>query len=257
MKYQIKGFTLIELVVTATILVILTSIGFYSYTQNISDARDGRRKTDLSALSSQLNLYKKQRWAYPNPGDTFEIHNRWFIVAYQGFMNQKVTLSTAEKLPFDPEMELPYFYSISRNKQEFQIAASLENNENPYTILEGSYKSVAKNILPNILLAVTGTSSVEINPSVGAGNTNRNLFLYHNGIHTLPYTFIDGSPSHDGVDFSWALLDAQKDFWQNSDFRSCDEIFIAGKWIGPSGTTDEYQIVGSTGALTNTWCLAP
>lgn len=61
MKFQVKAFTLIELVVTATILVILTSIGFYSYTQNISDARDGRRKTDLSALSSQLNLYKKQR----------------------------------------------------------------------------------------------------------------------------------------------------------------------------------------------------
>jgi len=61
MKINSQGFTLVELVVAATILVILTSIGFYSYTKNISDARDSSRIANLSALSSQLSLYKQQR----------------------------------------------------------------------------------------------------------------------------------------------------------------------------------------------------
>jgi prepilin-type N-terminal cleavage/methylation domain-containing protein len=56
-----SGFTLIEIVVSATILVILTSIGFYSYTKNIADARDSARVTDISALESQLSLYKRER----------------------------------------------------------------------------------------------------------------------------------------------------------------------------------------------------
>jgi type II secretory pathway pseudopilin PulG len=75
-KKQTAAFTLIEIVVSATILVILTSIGFYSYTKNISSARDSARLTDLSALESQLSLYKRERGAYPFPGDYFNILNR-------------------------------------------------------------------------------------------------------------------------------------------------------------------------------------
>lgn len=255
MKKNIIAFTLVELVVTATILVILTSIGFYSYTQNISDARDGKRKTDLSSLSSQLNLYKRQRGAFPTPWDSFEIRNRGYTVAYQWLMNQKVTLSTAEKLPLDPEMDIPYFYSISRNKQEFQLALSLENNENPYALVDGNYKSVSKNVLPTILLALSSTLPIEI--STASGSSNRNYFIFQDGYHTLPYDFDTGIPSSDGTSFSILLADAGISFWQNSDYRNCWEIFTAAKWIGPSGTSDEYQILWSTWALINTGCLAP
>jgi len=59
--YSRKAFTLVELIVSTTILAILTTIGFSTYTQYIGDARDGVRKTDLATLNSQLNLYKKQR----------------------------------------------------------------------------------------------------------------------------------------------------------------------------------------------------
>lgn len=253
-----NAFTLVELVVTATILVILTSIGFYSYTQNISDARDGVRKTDIASLSSALTLYKKQRGAYPFPGDSFEIRNRGKTVVYQGKMNEKVTLSTAERFPLDPEMEIPYFYAITANKQEFQLGLSLENSENPYAILQGDYKSVAKNILPTLLLATGATTAVEINSASGAAAlANRNLFLFNNGYHNIPYSFIDGTPLSDGTTLTNLIIDAGTSFWQNSDYRDCTEIFTAGKWITPSGVSDEYQIVSSTWALTNTGCIAP
>ncbi len=63
MKYISRptGFTLVEIIVAATILVILTSIGFYAYTNNIADARDGVRKTDIASLESALNLYKREK----------------------------------------------------------------------------------------------------------------------------------------------------------------------------------------------------
>ncbi len=256
-KYQKYAFTLIELVVTATILVILTSIWFYSYTQNISDARDGARRTDLSALSSQLSLYKKQRGAYPNPGDSFEIRNRGYAVAYQWYMNQKVTLSTAERLPLDPDLDIPYIYAVTRNKQEFQLALSLENNENPFALVEWDYKSIAKNVLPNIILATGSTLNIEINAAIGTGATNRNLFLFQNGYHNIPYDFIGGVAKSDGTSFATLLAEAGTSYWQNSDYRSCSEIFTAGKGINPTATSDEYQILSASGTLTNTGCLAP
>lgn len=250
------GFTLIELVVAATIIVLLASIWFYSYTKNIADARDWARKTDIAALSSQLKLYKRQRWAYTFPWSYYEIHNRWQVVAYQWYMDNSVSLSTAEKLPLDPKLEIPYFFSTTRNRQEFQLALSLENAETPYAIVDGDYKSVAKNVLPNIVLAREGSSNFEINNAVWAGSTNRNLFIFHKGNHNLPYDFLTASPVSDGVDFDTILSDASDDYWQNSDYRSCSEIFTAAKWITPSWQTDEYQIINSVWALTNTGCTA-
>ena len=260
-KYKNKGFTLIELVVASTILVILTSIWFYSYTENIADARDGVRKTDISALGSQLNLYKKQRWAYPVPGNNFEIHNRWGIVAYQWYMNNSVTLSTADKLPTDPDLEIPYIYATTKNRQEHQLALSLENSGSPYAILLWDYKSVAKNILPNIILAAEGTTALEVNSAVWAWATNRLLFIFDKGSHNIPYDFDTLSPSSDATAFNDLLTDAGDDYWQNSDYRNCSEVYSAAKSITPDWSSDEYQILNSTGALidqscdcTSTWC---
>lgn len=252
-----NAFTLIELVVAATILVILTSVGFYSYTQSISDARDGARKTDLATLSSQLSLYKKQRGSYPIPGNSFEIHNRWYTVASQGYLNNEVSLSTADKIPKDPDLEIPYVYSVTSNRQEYQLAASFENSDFPFASVSWDYKSVAINVLPSILLAIQASTSVEINSAVGAGSTNRDLFILDTWNHTLPYNFIDGAPFTDGADFDTILADVWDNYWQNTDFISCGEIYIAKKHITVDdwSTSDEYQIRSSTGALTNTGCI--
>lgn len=252
-----SAFTLIELVVAATILVILTSIWFYSYTENIADARDWVRQTDISSLGSELSLYKKQRGAFPVPWDNFEIHNRGEVVAYQGYMNNSVTLSTADKLPTDPDLEIPYIYSTTKNRQEYQLALTIENNDDPYALLQWNYKSVSKNVLPNIILATKSTSALEINDAVWAWSTNRLLFVFDKWFHNIPYDFDTGTPVSDGTSFTDLLLDAWDDYWQNSDYRSCSEIISAAKSITPSGSTDEYQILNSSWILTSTWCLIP
>lgn len=254
-----KAFTLIELVVAATILVVLTAIGFYTYTQNISDARDGSRKTDLAALWSQMNLYKKQKWSYPLPGDAFEIHNRWYTVAYQWLLNNSVALTTANSLPTDPDLEIPYTYSVSRNRQEYQIALSIENNEDPYASIAWDYKSVSKNILPSLVLALEATSDTEVNAAVGAWAINRNLFIVNKGYHTLPYDFITEQAYADGSSLETILWDAWESYWQNIDYSSCSAIYQAKKHItiDDGSTSDEYQVRNSSWVLTNTWCTFP
>ncbi len=244
---SIPAFTLVEIVVTATILVILTSIWFYSYTKNISDARDSARVTDISALSSQLSLYKRERWAYPHPWDRINLTNWSVNVALQWRMNQNVSLSTATILPSDPELDIPYFYGTTSNRQEFQIAASMENSESPFTYLKGDYKSIARTILPNILMATDWSSDIDV-------ASNGSLFLFQNWFNTLPYDFVTGEPFSDGTSLTGMLDNVSSDYWQNTDYRSCSEIELAGKNITASGSSDTYETLDTNGELQPTIC---
>lgn len=251
-----KWFTLVELIVTATILVILSAVGFYSYTQNLVDARDSLRKSDVADLESRLKLYKQKRGAYPVPWNNFEIINSWVLVAQQWVMNNGVSLTTADTIPLDPYIKVPYFYSITNNKQQFEIALTLENADNPIAILEGDYKSVSKNTLPTITLALESTTPVEIQNGIGAGSTNRTAFIVNLGSYNLPYTFNEPySPQNDsGISFDTILNDPTIEYWQNSDYRSCSEIYESGRSISNGSASQEYQILNSTGALVNTNC---
>ena len=247
-KNHLAAFTLVEIVVTTTILVILTSIWFYSYSKSISDARDSARIADISTLWSQLSLYKRERWAYPFPWDKFNLVNDTIIVWYQWEMNTKVSLTTASaNLPVDPKLKIPYFYSTTRNRQEYQIAASAENSDNPNTILQWDYRSVAKNVLPNIILALDTTSDADISLT-----TTQSLFLFNKWFNTLPYDFNTGAPYSDNSTLSSMLDSAWNDYWQNTDYRSCQEINLAGKNITASwAAQQEYQILDSN------WVLQP
>ncbi|MDR2411484.1 MAG: prepilin-type N-terminal cleavage/methylation domain-containing protein [Candidatus Peribacteria bacterium] len=62
-----KAFSLVELIVSITILVILSSISFISYNSYLTKARDTQRKSDISYVSSALKSYKQQKGSYPNP----------------------------------------------------------------------------------------------------------------------------------------------------------------------------------------------
>ncbi len=61
-----QGFTMIELLVVATIIVVLTTIGLVSYTQALQNGRNAKRKTDLEVLRQALVLYKADNGYYPN-----------------------------------------------------------------------------------------------------------------------------------------------------------------------------------------------
>ena len=63
-----QGFTLIEVLVAATIIAVLTSIGVVSYQAANKRARDAKRKTDLEQVRAALEMYKADNNWYPNTG---------------------------------------------------------------------------------------------------------------------------------------------------------------------------------------------
>ncbi len=81
-KLQQKAFTLVELIVVITILAILGTIWFVSYTWFMSTARDSNRLTQLEWIHNWLESYKT-RWKLPLPDDSVTIYASWTIIWYQ------------------------------------------------------------------------------------------------------------------------------------------------------------------------------
>ncbi len=60
-----KGFTLIEILVVATIIGLLASVGLVNYSEFTKKSRDERRKADLNAIRSALEMYRSDNDSYP------------------------------------------------------------------------------------------------------------------------------------------------------------------------------------------------
>lgn len=64
-----RGFTLIELLVAISIIAVLSTIGIVAYSTAQRNARDSKRKQDLRALSTSLELYYQENKRYPCTAD--------------------------------------------------------------------------------------------------------------------------------------------------------------------------------------------
>lgn len=60
-----KGFTLVELLVTISILAVLMTLALISYQNIQKNARDARRKSDIVSIQSALEQYHSDQGYYP------------------------------------------------------------------------------------------------------------------------------------------------------------------------------------------------
>lgn len=62
------GFTLLEVLVSVTIIAVLTAIGIVSYSSVNKRSRDVKRKSDLEQIRSGLEMYRSDMSYYPGAG---------------------------------------------------------------------------------------------------------------------------------------------------------------------------------------------
>ncbi|NUJ97716.1 hypothetical protein HGA92_02915 [Candidatus Gracilibacteria bacterium] len=245
-KNKKLAFTFVELIITSVIIIIISTIGFYSYSKHIGNSKDSERVSNMVNLSSGLKDYKQNKGIYPLPSDYFTLTNSGTELVKQGKIDKSFSLASLNKIPFDPSTDNPYLYGITLNKEEYQIASTLENNGTPIALVEGDYKSVSKNILPSLLIAYNGTGNIDISKE-----PFKNKFILNGFPYNLPYNLENGTPfSASGVVLSSILIEQDEKIWQNIDYKSCEEICNAGKSLGDG----EYQILTNTGGLINIIC---
>jgi general secretion pathway protein G len=59
------GFTFIEILVVATLIGILATIGIVTYSGATARARDGKRQSDIEQIRSALEMYRADNGYYP------------------------------------------------------------------------------------------------------------------------------------------------------------------------------------------------
>lgn len=112
-----RGFSLVELLVSITIIGILSSIGLATFTSAQKKSRDTKRKAHLKQLTDAFEAYYNDYGQYPDDGD---------IVWNSQFADDKGTVYMV-KLPADPTQGLTYTYLPAADFKSFQLYARLEN----------------------------------------------------------------------------------------------------------------------------------
>lgn len=129
-------FTIAELIVIITILVILATIWYIYLSANLSKSRDSARLADIDNIQSGITLTKVNRWSYPTPDSPATITYSWSNVWSQGLFGIGVIQKLkgfSSKVPTDPLYNNNYTYSITSDSSAFQIGAILENSDDPKT----------------------------------------------------------------------------------------------------------------------------
>jgi len=114
-----KAFTLIELIVIAAILAILTLFIVASIQKSISAANDAVRKNDIANIYTSI-LSKKTLYGLDFPNVTSSIKQGETNTELQSFIDQYL-----ESTPYDPNPEKAYLYTS--NGADFSVAAILDN----------------------------------------------------------------------------------------------------------------------------------
>lgn len=72
---KIRAFTLIEILVVATIIAVLVTVTAVSFANAQKNSRNSKRKTDLETVRQALVLYRQDNGSYGNVGTTSTAEN--------------------------------------------------------------------------------------------------------------------------------------------------------------------------------------
>jgi general secretion pathway protein G len=144
MKTSRNGFTLLELLVTVTIIAVLTVIGVVSYSSVNKRSRDVKRKSDLEQIRSALEMYRADNAEYPSKGS-----GSWTVAhgtTQAPGLEDDLVPAYAPTIPNDPNQDDAYRYiGIQTNNvySSYCVCAWLE------TIGDGTPESTCTTSLPS------------------------------------------------------------------------------------------------------------
>ena len=106
-----EGFTLIEVLVVATIIGILSTIGISSFQAVTKSGRDALRRADLEQIRSALEIYKSENGSYPEATGCRANLSSDYIGSY----------------PLDPKSSAYNYCYIKEGSILYKLCAHLEN----------------------------------------------------------------------------------------------------------------------------------
>lgn len=117
-----KSFTLIEILVVATIISLLAGIGMVSYSSITKSSLDARRKADLEQIRAAIEMYRSNNSSYPT---TLSFGGNLCDPAPTGC--PPVGNKYLEKVPQDPKSTIKTYY-YTGSSSDYTLASQLEGS---------------------------------------------------------------------------------------------------------------------------------
>ena len=115
---------MIELLVVATIIIVLSTIGIMSYQQVGITSRDGKRKADMEIVRQALVLYKVDSEDGEYPASI-----TWSSMSPIQEYVSATSMSDPKPSPY-PQ----YSYSYTASNNTFSLCATLEKDDSTYCV---------------------------------------------------------------------------------------------------------------------------
>ena len=122
------AFTLIELIVSITILAVLATIAFLSFGWHTSNARNSTRIADIKTIDKAFSLFSSVETVLPLPDNPESVTYSGSLAWTQGTFGKSAAIGVwrISNVPTDPTKWIEYTYSTSNNRTKYQIGAALE-----------------------------------------------------------------------------------------------------------------------------------
>ena len=121
---KLKGFTLLELIVVITVIVVLISLTLPAINNARMKARDGRRVEELREIETALRLYSQSHsgnFPVSDSGETISASSTLITALVPYYLLTQ---------PEDPKPEsFAYYYKTAQNGTFFKLAAYMEKNK--------------------------------------------------------------------------------------------------------------------------------
>lgn len=129
---RLSGFSLMELLITVSIIAILIAIGIASYATINKQSRDTKRKSDLEQIRAALEMYRADNGYYPAAGSGSWVIASLATDATVGLTPYLVT-TYASVVPTDPRVSQSYMYQATNSSgghyYGYCVSAALESED--------------------------------------------------------------------------------------------------------------------------------
>lgn len=116
-----NAFTLIELLVVISIIAILLALSVFGIQHARETSRDSRRKSDLEAIRSALELYRSDCGTYPG--------NLAQSGSLTGQASACIGNTYIQEIPQDPLPDRNYHYLSADGSMSYILCAALESSD--------------------------------------------------------------------------------------------------------------------------------
>lgn len=129
-----SGFTLVELIVVITILVILWTIAFLNLWGFQGNARDSRRISDITNITKGLDIFSIKNGIFPTPDSkSIALTVSGVLIGTQWYVGANVLSIIRMSDTKDPLDGTYYTYTINADNTKYQILSLMEDSSTKLT----------------------------------------------------------------------------------------------------------------------------